>query len=328
MQDFKYYNPSDIKNAYKKLADSKSESIIYAGGTDILGLIKNYIISPDTVVNIKNLENFNFISHSDSAGLRIGAATKVADIAANPVIKEKFTCLAEAAKAVASPQLRNMGTIGGNLCQRPRCWYFRGEFNCLRKNGDICYAYDGENKFHCITGGGPCYIVHPSDIAVALTALDAELVIFNGKSDRNVKISDFFILPETDYLKENILEKGEIIKEIFVPSPPKGTKSTYIKAMERDVWDFAVVSVAAVISKSGDKAENGKIAFGGIAPVPWQDKILNAGLKDLAADENEFSKLTDKILPDADPLEKNGYKVVLSKNLVKKSLRKILLNNG
>lgn len=240
------------------------------------------------------------------------------------MIGKKYTLLKEAAKEVASPQLRNIGTLGGNLLQRPRCWYFREEFNCLRKGGNTCFAFDGQNKYHCVTGGGPCFIVHPSDMAVALTALDAKITIFSNKNSRTIALKDFFVLPDTDFRHENILKPGEIVTEILIPELPQNTKSKFIKFKERGVWDFAVLSIAAVIQTNDNKIESGKIAFGGVAPVPYQEESLNLMLKGIGKSETSISSFSEQILAKADPLEMNKYKIPMARNLAKRILADLL----
>ena len=270
---------------------------------------------------MKSIPGLNNIEYSDGAGLKIGALTTVNEIAEHPVIMKKFTVLSDAAEEVASPQLRNVGTIGGNICQRPRCWYFREEFDCIRKGGDICYAVGGENKYHCVVGGGPCYIVHPSDIAVALVALNAGFTITNGKDIRKVSADKFFVLPEQNSLQENILKLGEILTEIFIPELPSDASSRYIKFTERNVWDFAIVSVAAVVNKSGNKINSAKIVFGGVAPIPWIDEDLNSMLNGMELSDKSIEDAAANTLMDAEPMEKNKYKIPLARNLVKKVLK-------
>jgi len=220
--------------------------------------------------------------------------------------------------------LRNMGTIGGNLCQRPRCWYFRGDFPCLRKGGDECFAVSGENKYHCIIGGGPCYIVHPSDLAVALLALDAKLTIAWKNGSKTVPISQFFVLPEDDPYRENILNPGEIVTAIHVPFKGEDLLSGYLKFKERGAWDFAVVSVAASLKVENGKIEEGKVAFGGMAPKPWQEATLNQTLSGLPISEEALESLKQITLTEADPLEQNGYKLPLARNLMKRLLSNLL----
>lgn len=317
MRQFKYIQPKNIKDAQSKLLKEKT-ALPYAGGTDILGLLKDDIISPNELVNLKKL-GLDKIIFTDKE-LKISAAVTITEIADNQNIKKSVPILAQAAREVASPQLRNVGTIAGNICQRPRCWYFRGEFDCLRKGGDTCYAYQGQNKYHCVTGGSPCFIVHPSDMAVALSALDARLSIYSKGKSKVVSIKDFFVDPSKDYTKENILEQGEIIEEIIIPLIKTEAKSTFIKFKERDVWDFAVVSIGAVIEKSGNKITKASIAFGGIAPVPWIDQSLNKALLSITPDEKSIDEVTGTFLKDAEPLEMNEYKIPLVRNLLKRIL--------
>ncbi len=320
MKPFVYQQPKDVKEASRLAKAGWQKALLYAGGTDLLGLMKDGIETPEQVVNLKNLRGMEGIAFSERAGLKIGALTKIDRIASHPAINHYFPALAQAAKETASPQLRNMGTIGGNLCQRPRCWYFRGDFHCLRKGGDECFAVDGENKYHCIIGGGPCFIVHPSDLAVALLALDARITIAWEGGTKTVPINQFFVLPEDDYLRENILEPGQIVTEIIVPFKSRRLVSGYLKFKEREVWDFAVVSVAAALVLDGGRIMEGRIAFGGVAPRPWEEPELNAKLKGLGASDENFEQLKKIALKEAVPMEQNAFKLPLVRNLMKRLL--------
>ncbi|MGE5438263.1 MAG: FAD binding domain-containing protein [Bacteroidota bacterium] len=322
MKSFNYTQPKSLKEASLTVKKKPHEAVFFAGGTDMLGLLKAGIITPEEVVNLKSVPELKYIRYTGGKGIQIGALTDLAEIAENPVIKEKYAILRQAALEVASPQLRNLGTLGGNLCQRPRCWYFREDFNCLRKGGDMCYAFEGQNKYHCVTGGGPCFIVHPSDMAVALMALGARVTIYGEKKTRTMAIKDFFVLPEDDYRHENILKDGEIVTEISVPELPEGSRTSYLKFKERGVWDFAVVSVGAVVRKAGDKLVSGKLSFGGVAPAPWMDEALNAKLAGMTANEDSIALVASEVLKKAEPLSKNAYKIPLIRNLTKE----ILLN--
>ncbi len=321
MQTFKYVQPKSLSDAAGISEKEKDAAVLFAGGTDVLGLIKNDIISPSEVINLKSIPGLDKIEYPNGAGLKIGALTTISEIAEHPDIMKNFTVLAEAVKEVGSPQLRNVGTIGGNICQRPRCWYFREEFDCIRKGGDICYAIGGENKYHCVVGGGPCYIVHPSDIAVALVALNAEFTITNGNNFTKVPADKFFVLPGQNSLQENILKPGEILTEIFIPELSSVAGSRYIKFTERNVWDFAIVSVAAVVNKNGNKINSAKIVFGGVAPVPWIDEDLNSMLSGMELSDKSIEAAASNTLMDAEPMEKNEYKIPLARNLVKKILK-------
>jgi len=322
MRNFKYIQPKTIDQASQLLADSGNAALPMSGGTDLLGLLKEDITAPEQLVNLKNLPGMREIEYSGE-GLTIGAQVTITEIAESDSIPEQYKILPEAANVIASPQLRNVGTLGGNLCQRPRCWYYRGDFDCLRKGGDVCYAVGGEDKYHCVIGGGPCFIVHPSDMAVALLALDAKIEIYSAGSTRTVPIDEFFVLPEEDTTVENILKPGEIITRIQIPALPKDTKSHYSKIMERQVWDFAVVSIGAVIRGTSGKFDSGKIAFGGVAPVPWMESDLNQALSGISTDETSLEKVKTLALKEAAPMEKNGYKVHLARNLVKRVLREL-----
>jgi xanthine dehydrogenase YagS FAD-binding subunit len=320
MNNFTYLQPKSLDEAGKLLRKIDKKALPLAGGTDVLGMMKDYQVSPESLINLKGIPNLNTIEYTEGKTLEIGALATLVDIAENKIINDRFTVLADAARQIASPQFRNIATLGGNLCQRPRCFYFRGDFHCLRKGGDICYAVDGQNKYHCIVGGGPCYIVYPSDAAVALLALDAEISIYSNGKSRLVPIKDFFILPEKNYTKENILEPGELVEKVIIPDLPKSAKSKYIKFMEREVWDFAMVSVGAVIKKNGSTIAGGNVAFGGVAPIPWQIENLNKRLTGLSISETSFANLSKDTFKDAITLEHNAYKVPLVRNLLKRVL--------
>jgi xanthine dehydrogenase YagS FAD-binding subunit len=323
MQTFKYVQPKSLSDAAGISEKEEEAAVLFAGGTDVLGLIKNDIISPSEVINLKSIPGLDKIGYTNGTGLKIGVLTTISEIAEHPLIRQKFTVLSEAAKTVASPQLRNVGTIGGNICQRPRCWYYRGDFDCIRKGGDFCYAVGTENKYHCIVGGGPCYIVHPSDIAVALVALNAEFTIFSGNNSKKVLANKFFVLPVQDELHENILRPGEIITEIFIPDLPANGRSRYIKFAERQVWDFSVVSVAVVLNIIGSKIKTAEIVFGGVAPKPWNDENLTLSLQAMNLFDESIEEVVNKAFTDAEQMDKNEYKILLARNLVKKAFKNI-----
>ncbi len=317
MNNFEYISPSSIKEASSKYKKTKTPVAFMSGGTDLLGMIKYGQINPDRVINLKKIAGLDKIENIAGKGLKIGAMTKLSRIADNKIIREKYTALSDAALKVAAPQIRNMATLGGNICQRPRCWYYRENFDCIRNNGGECFAYEGENKFHCIIGGGPCYIVHPSDTAVALLALGAEFIIFAEGKEKIVKAENFFILPEDDPLKENILEPGDVLTHIIIPESPDA-KSGYLKIMERGSWDFALVSVAVSLNITGKTIKSGKAVFGGLAPAPWIEKSIS--LENLGLEESNIDKRTENAFAGAEVLTKNGYKVQMAKNALKKLL--------
>lgn len=317
MKSFEYMQPESIKSASKQLIKNNN-SLPYAGGTDLLGLLKDEIYSPSQLINLKNIPDLDYIIDDGKDGIRIGALTKLSTIENNNIIKENFTVLFDSITELATPQLRNVGTIGGNICQRPRCFYFRDEYDCIRKGGDTCYAVTGNNKYHCIVGGDPCYIVHPSDTAVALLSLDAKIKIFTPKGEKIISIDDFFVLPSVDDTKENILNDGELLLEIIIPKSKKNINSKYIKVKERGTWDFALVSIAGTFELKNDVILNGKIAFGGVAPIPWQEKMVNDAIIGMKINKKNISSLSKLAFMKTDTLEMNTYKIPLARNLITK----------
>jgi xanthine dehydrogenase YagS FAD-binding subunit len=245
-------------------------------------------------------------------GLRIGAMTRVVDLAGEAAVARDFPSLRQAALSLATPQLRNVGTLGGNLCQRPRCWYYRDPLVvCRKKAGFNCYAYQGRNKYHAIFGGGSCFIVHPSDLAPALISLGAKATIGTAKGDKVVPLEQFYALPDVDVTRENILAKGQFLKSVLVPAPKPGLKAAYVKLKERGTWDFALVSAAvAGVVKDGMMAEVA-IVMGGVAPVPWRLKKAEDVLRGKPVSEASVRQAVDEALKDASPLRENGYKADL-----------------
>ncbi|MBN2433492.1 MAG: xanthine dehydrogenase family protein subunit M [Acidobacteria bacterium] len=315
MNHFEYLQPTDLAEASRLLGDGPDEAMIFAGGTDMLSLLKDDVVAPRKLINIKGIPGLDDIRYTPGNGLVLGPLVTIRAIKENPTIREHYPVLAEAADVLASPQLRNLGTLGGNLCQRPRCWYFRGDFDCLRKGGATCYALEGRNKYHCIIGGHPCVIVHPSDMAVALLALDAKVTIYTPEETRQIPLNEFFVRPAEDYEREHVLKPGEIMSRIEVPAPPSGMLSGYRKFMERAVWDFAVVSVAAVFTRSGDRITGGRVSFGGVAPVPWQDEAFNRKLSGLRLTKRSVTDACKTLLSGAEPLSENAFKLPLARNL-------------
>ena len=255
-----------------------------------------------------------------SGGLRIGASAILADLAAHPRIRDEFPLLAEASATVGTPALRNMGTLGGNLCQRPRCWYFRRAIPCHKNGGDSCPAAAGENQYHAIFGGGPCFIVHPSDPAVALTALDASVEVHGTSGTRTVPIGEFFVLPSERLDSETVLGPGEFVTAVVLPGDAAGGVQHYEKLMQRGAWDFALVSLASAKRRDG----NVRLVLGGVAPTPW--RVTDSVEEDIASaslDPNDIETLAERALYDARPLAKNGYKVQLASALLRRAIGRL-----
>jgi len=317
LPSFGYIRARSLDEALAQLeADGTRPS---AGGTDLLGCLRDRVFDCSTVVSLSQLDTLRGIA-ANGAGLRVGALTRIAEIAANPLINERYAVLAQAAAAVASPQLRNQGTIGGNLCQKPRCWYYRGEFHCKRKGGDTCYALAGENQYHCILGGAGCYIVHPSDMAPALVALNATVRIASRDGTRTVPIEEFHVSPRDDIQRETVLRPGEVVTAIDIPAPPRGMRSSYRKVRARGAWDFALAGVAVALEFDGATVTGGRVALSGAAPVPWRARGVEQAIIGKALTSEVAAQAGDAAVQGATPLKRNGYKVPLVRNVVREAL--------
>ncbi len=324
MVNFEYVTPKTLQDVPGLLSRKWGEAVILAGGTDLLDRLKERIDRPQRVINIKEIKGMDGVKNGK--GLEIGALTTIAEIAEHKSVREKYPVLAEAAFSIATPQLRNMGTIGGNLCQRPRCWYYRGlEYDCLKKGGPKCYAAEGLNKYHAIFGGGPSYIVHPSDSAPALQALGASVEVMGASGAEDYGLDEFFELPEDNLRRENILRANQFITKIKVPEQPKGTRSTYVKFREKQSLDFAVSSVAAVLQMDGARVKQAKIVLGGVAPIPWAAEEADAELNGKELSSAAVEKAASAAVASAEPLSQNGYKIQLTKNLIKRALEKLAI---
>ena len=326
MKAFEWTNPATVDEAVKLLntapaADIDDAPRPIAGGQDLLTTMKDYTSRPTRLVNLKNIKGMNRLS-LDSRGLTIGALVTLTELEEHASTRRLMPGLAEAAHSIATPQIRNLGTVGGNLCQRPRCWYFRlEEVICLKKGGSECYAERGENKYNAIFGGGPSYIVHPSDLAPMLLALGARLSVVGPTGKRTIPIDQFFTLPSDGNIRrENVLKNDEIITEIFVPSSSFAAHSTYLKFKERESLDFAMASVAAAIDLSGQTVKDARIVLGGVAPIPWRVPAAEKFLVGKTLTKDVLAEAGKIALANAQPLEKNAYKVPLAQTLVRRAL--------
>jgi xanthine dehydrogenase YagS FAD-binding subunit len=322
MKAFQHKNATSVKEAVTLLQQNAGKALPIAGGSDLLGELKDRIETPDLVVNLKTIPGLDQVQQRGNT-VSIGALVTVSDLAENALVKSQFPVLAEAASVIASHQIRNVGTVGGNLCQRPRCWYYRGPFQCLRKGGKTCYAVLGENRYHAILGGGPSYIVHPSDLAPALISLDAKARIAGPSGERTIPLEQFFVLPTANVKRENVLKPGEILTEIQVPVPASGTRSTYWKQMERDAWDFALVSAAVAVRQNNGKIEHARVVLGGVAPIPWRSKEAEAALVGKSLDAASAAYAADAAMIPARPLRDNAFKVDLSKAVIRGALLRL-----
>lgn len=331
MNKFSWCNARSIEEAVK-LADStvsdainnpgREHSILKSGGIDVLDLMKEGLISPVNVVNILNIPGLEGITFERREGLRIGANTRLSALEDDENIKSLYTALHQAVAKAATPQLRNASTLGGNLAQRNRCWYFRSiDHPCFRKGGNTCYAQNGENQYHAIMNNGTCCSVHASSIATALLAFNARVEIVGpGGAKREVNMEEFFVTPFTDIRRENVLRKDELITTVTVPAPTGRTRSYYIKEGERDSFDWSLADVAVVVEYSGNSCKNVAIALGAAAPVPVRARDAEGVLtgKNLTPEMAEAA--AEAAMLNATPLAKNAYKVRTFKTIIRRAL--------
>lgn len=329
MRPFSYIRPSSITEAIALLdappdqtGDREADRPrLLAGGTDLLTLMKHDLATPGQLIDIKRLPELDNSIVMSPEGTTIGALTSLAKLEQDPVIRDTHPALAEAAGLAASPQLRNMATIGGNLLQRPRCWYFRSDkINCWLKGGDDCPARDGENQHHALFGESPCVAAHPSDLATALVALGAIVHLRGPSGERTLPLEEFFVPPTEERRRENILEEAEVIMSITIPNPPAAAQSTYLKAMDRRVWAFAQVGVGAMLVIENQRITGARLVLGGVATTPSRATEAETLLTGAAPGRELFERVAQVALEGAAPLSRNGYKVPLAKALITRAL--------
>jgi xanthine dehydrogenase YagS FAD-binding subunit len=321
LPSFSYIRARSLDEAIRYLSLDGARA--HAGGTDLLGCLRDRVFDVTTVVSIAGLKELRGLGETPTGGFRIGALTTIAEVACNPVIRSKYRALSMAASEVASPQLRHQGTIGGNLCQKPRCWYYRGEFHCLRKGGDQCYAVEGENQYHCIFGGENCFIVHPSDTAPALVAMQASVTIAGPNGQRTLAVENFLMPPAQDYMRETLLEPTEIVTEIVLPPPVEGLRSSYRKVRARRAWDFALAGVALAIVFTEDQVVDSRVVLSGAAPMPWRSAEAEKVVKGSRLDWGRAAKAAEAAVKNAEPMEQNEYKIPLFRGLIEQQLMAI-----
>ena len=325
---FEWANASSVDEAVKLLkpanpnADPDEKPRPMGGGQDLLTTVKEYLERPPRIVNLKTIKGLDEIKSDGKGGLKIGATAILTDLGENAEVKTLYPGLAEAVMSIATPQIRNVGTVGGNLCQRPRCWYFRLEnAKCKKKGGDVCYTMSGQSKYNAIFATGPSNIVHPSDLATMLVALNATVTISGPSPARTIELENFFVTPEQNVRRENILRDGEIVSEISIPAPVG--KSSYVKFKERESLDFAISAVAVAADVSPTKAVRSiRVVLGGVASMPWRVAEVEKYLTGKTLTPDVIDKAAQMALEGALPLEHNGYKVPLTQALVRRQLQK------
>ena len=311
--------------AQEALRDGRSVSFV-GGGTDLLQLMKDKVVNrpgsgqPDVLVNLKTVDGLDGVTSGGRDGVTVGGLTTLGALTEHPLIRDQLTVLAEAAESVATPQIRHTGTLAGNVVQRPWCWYYRNGFPCYKAGGNRCFSIAGENQLHAIFGGGPSYIVHPSDLAPALVALDATFRIVGPEGERTLSGSDFFVLPRQDAEHENVLADDEVLASVALPAPRAGVRSAYHKVMDREAWTHALVSAAVVLDMNGDVCREARIVLGGVAPVPWRVPEAERLLAGQRVTPELAREVGAAAAAGARPLSKNGYKVPLTRGVVERTV--------
>jgi xanthine dehydrogenase YagS FAD-binding subunit len=322
MKAFGNANARDLRHAASLLRDARQQgraATLSAGGSDVLALVKERIISPDLIVNLRTVQGGETVTESGGV-VTIGGLITLDALAGHDLVKARYPLLAQAAESVATPQIRNVGTLAGNVCQRPWCWYYRNGFPCYKAGGTTCFSVAGDNRFHAIFGGGPSFIVHPSDCAPALVALEATFRIVGPSGDRSVGAAEFFTLPRDNAAKENALHEEEVLASVTLPAAGPGWRSAYRKELDREAWTHAVVSAAVALDMEGPVCKRARIVLGGVAPVPWRVRNAERVLEGQRLTRELAAKAGEVAIEGARPLTKNAYKVPLTKALVARTL--------
>jgi len=319
---FDLFQPTEIEGALELLDRFGEDGWALAGGYDSLDWFKNRGKHPEAVIDLQGLTGLNGILEGPN-GVEIGALTTLTEIEHNSIIRERFGLLAEAASKVASPQIRNAGTLGGNLCQDARCWYYRYGVSCYRAGGNTCYASapDALNREHALFGVNRCVAVTPSDTAVALVALDSEMVIRNSGGERIINAENFFMKPSADITRMTVLEAGDLLTAIRIPNTWASADFYFEKVTDRNSWDFALVSVASAIKNSADQIDDARIVCGAVQCIPRRLENVEVMIRGRVRDENTAAQAGALAVQEAEPLNYNHFKIPLMENLVKRAVR-------
>jgi xanthine dehydrogenase YagS FAD-binding subunit len=316
---FAYINPTNEKDAVAALSPQFEHSLPIAGGQDLLARMKDYITQPERLVNVKNALESGV--KPLNGGLQIGAAMKMIDVAEHPEILKMYPAIAEAAIEVGTPQIRNQGTVGGNINQRPRCWYFRNEeFVCFKKGGNTCFSPQGENQFHAILGGGPSFIVHPSSLAVPFVAYGATFRLAGPNGERIVPAAEYFTLPTLENVRrENVLAPNELLTHVMLPAPGN-VKSGHYEVRYKASHDWPIAFATVLLAMNGTTVQSARVVMGAVAPTPWRSQPAEQALAGKAITEQTAAAAADAALRDARPLSQNAYKIQVAKTAVKRAI--------
>ncbi len=317
MQPFEYANPATVQDAVALLGTRWGQADVLAGGTDLISCMKEHLHTPKRVVNIKNIKELEGISKT-AGGLRIGALVTMDELANSAEVKGEFKSLSEAAGGIPSPQIRHMGTVGGDLCQRPRCWYYRNGMGLLAMKDGKSLVPDGENRYHAIFGSGPAYFVSASSLGPALVALNAKVKLVGPKGAREVPVASFFVAPKDENSREIVLQPNEILTEILVPAGATHSSTYEVRQKEALDWPLAAASVA--LTMKGAVVGSARIVLGHVAATPWHAVEAEKALAGKAVNTASAEAVAKAAVADAKPLSQNAYKVTLARTAVKRAL--------
>lgn len=320
MRSFEYASPLNKKDAVGLLAEKPGGTAVLAGGTDLLSLMKDDVVSPERVVSIKSIDELRGISYDASQGLRIGALATLDELMADAKVRQEYSSLIHAADGVRSPQIQNMGTVAGDLCQRPRCWYFRSGYGLLAVYNEKSMVVEGDNRYHAILGNsGPAYFVNPSSLAPALIALGAYVKIFGTSGERNIPLEKFYRNPKSEREREYDLAADEIVTDILVP-PVTGRRTATYEVRQREALDWPLAAAAVSLEMSGDRVKSARVVLGHVAPTPWVSSDAEKALKGKTPDEATAARAGEAAVKGAKPLSMNAYKIRLARVAVKRAV--------
>ena len=318
-------NARSITEAVAAASEAAATARAFAfsgGGTDLLQQIKDGTNKADVIINLRTVRDARAVSVSPTETL-IGGLITLSDLAGHAALSDQWAVLREAAASVGTPQIRNVATLAGNVMQRPWCWYYRNGFNCFKAGGTHCFSENGENQQHAIFGGGPSFIVHPSDLAPALVALHATFEITGPGGPRRISAADFFVLPSQNPARENALGATELLTGVRIPTPAAGVVSTYLKVTDREAWTHAEVSAAVVLHVEGDRIRTARVVLGGVAPIPWRLTEVEHFLRGTSLSAAVAGQAGALAIANAQPLTKNGHKVPMTSAVVQRALMRL-----
>jgi xanthine dehydrogenase YagS FAD-binding subunit len=324
MRAFEYVSPTTKEQAVALLSSRWGETEVLAGGTDLLALMKDDVVRPRRLVNIKEIPELRGINFSTRTGLRIGATVRLEELLDHPDVARHYPALVHALHGITSPQIRNMGTVGGDLCQRPRCWYFRAGFGLLaRDETGRSLVLEGDNRYHAVLGNeGPAYFVNPSGLAPALIAYGARLRIFGPRGTREVPVERFFRIPKTEDEREYDLQPNEIVTEVLVPPPPAGMVSATYEVRHRAALDWPLATASVALELEGGRVRSARVVLGQVAPIPWPSPEAERVLVGKAVTEEVARAAADAAVHKARSLGRNGYKIQLARVAVRRAIER------